>query len=98
MCFPRSVHSQRRLVARGGLDAWSDPKDPLVPSDPFPPLVCGAGPLRSGIYDGGAFGCGEVGRMAERQPVRISQARMNPTTRPTRNPSGPVMKMPSIGP
>jgi len=65
MCFPRSVHSQRRLVARGGLDAWSDPKDPLVPSDPFPPFVCGAGPLGLASTTKGGFGCVGVGRMAE---------------------------------
>jgi len=36
---------------------WSDPKDPLVPSDPFPPFVCGAGPFKASIYDEGVFGC-----------------------------------------
>ena len=32
---------------------------------PFPPFVCGASPVASGIYDEGCFGCVGIGRISQ---------------------------------
>jgi len=32
---------------------------------PLPLFVCGAGPLRAGIYDEGVFGCFGIGRISQ---------------------------------
>jgi len=42
---------------------------------PFTPFVCGAGPVASGIYDEGCFGCvgiGRISRIASETPERGS--------------------------
>ena len=45
--FPRFFILNPGSLRAEGSTPRSDPKDPLVPSDPFPPFVCEGGPLRS---------------------------------------------------
>ena len=55
--FPRFFILNPGSLRAEGSTPRSDPKDPLVPSDPFPLFVCEAGPLGSGIYHEGVLAC-----------------------------------------